>query len=118
MAVAGGAGEPGRRQAAAPPPPAATHAAAASPTLDLVAARLDAVDPSGASVTVRGQRVTLHPSALRVLDARGQAVGVRQLRAGQQVRLALEPLPEGMASPASAAAAATARRIVLIFIDA
>ena len=45
MAVAGGAGEPGRRQAAATPPPAATHAAAASPTLDLVAARLDASQP-------------------------------------------------------------------------
>lgn len=117
VAGPGGINDPGRR-----PVTAATVATpapgAVAPTLDLVAARLDAVDLSAGTVTVRGQRVPLHPSDLRVFDGGGRALGPSQLRAGQSVRLALEPLPTGMASPASAAAAAAGRRIVLIYIDA
>lgn len=109
MAVAGpgGTADQGRRLVAAEPAPGAVAA-----TLDLVSARLDAVDLAAGQVTVRGQRVPLHAEQLRVLDRRGQNLGPRGLRAGQAVRLALEP-----AVAAQAGNPAPARRIVLIYID-
>lgn len=111
MAVAGpgGTAEQGRRLVLAEP-----AAAANASTLDLVSARLEAVDQAAGTVTVRGQHVPLHPGLLRVLGSRGEVLAVRNLRAGQAVRLALEPL-----APAAAASAAPApvRRVVLIYID-
>jgi hypothetical protein len=93
-----------------------------TPALDLVAARIDAVDATATSITVRGRPVPLHPTLLRVLGPGGKPLGgPRLLRAGMQVRFALEPEP---AAPASAATARTgaaaeqpARRIVLIYVD-
>lgn len=111
VAGPGGTAEQGRRLV-----PDAPAAAAPATSLDLFAARLDAVDPAGGTVTVRGQRVPLHPSQLRVLGQGGQVLGPRSLRAGQAVRLALEPLAPP-APAASAATAAPARRVVLIYID-
>ena len=111
MAVAGpgGTAEQGRRLVLAEP-----AAAANAPTFDLVAARLEAVDQAAGTVTVRGQRVPLHASVLRVLGSRGEVLAVQHLRAGQAVRLALEPV-----APTAAASAAPApvRRVVLIYID-
>jgi hypothetical protein len=121
ITVPGPAGnaEQGRRQVPDAPAPAA-----AVPALDLFAARLDAVDLAGGMVTVRGQRVPLHPTLLRVLGKGGEVLGPRSLRAGQAARLALEPqepataaIAATAATGASAAKAAPARRIVLIYID-
>lgn len=119
VAGPGGTADQGRRLVVTTP-----ARGAAQPSLDLLPARLEAVDPAGLSVVVRGQKVPLHAERLRVLGAGGQVLGVRALRAGQSVRLALEPtLPAGAATGASAAsataaaAAAPARRIVLIYID-
>jgi hypothetical protein len=115
IAVAGPAGkaEQGRRPVLDGPVPAA-----AAPSLDLFAGRLDAVDLVGGTVTVRGQRVLLHPTQLRVLGQGGQVLGPRSLRAGQAARLALEPQePATAATAASAATTAPARRVVLIYID-
>ncbi len=123
MAVAGpgGTAEQGRRLVLEAP-----AAGAVAPTLDLVAARLEAVDLAAGTVTVRGQRLPLHAAQLRVLGNGGQLLGPRSLRAGQAVRLALEPaapaVPAVAASAPVAAApgaipAAPARRIVLIYID-
>jgi hypothetical protein len=110
VAGPGGTAEQGRRLVVAEP-----VRGAVAPTLDLVSARLEAVDLAAGTVTVRGQRVPLHAEQLRVLGSGGQNLGPRGLRAGQDVRLALEP-----AAPAAAASAgspAPARRIVLIYID-
>jgi hypothetical protein len=107
----GGTAEQGRRLVL-DTPPAST---ASGSTLDLVSARLDAVDLAAGFVTVRGQRVPLHATALRVLGRGGQVLGPRGLRAGQAVRLAFDPAPQ--ASAAAASAPAPARRIVLIYID-
>lgn len=111
MAVAGpgGTAEQGRRLVLAEP-----AAPANAPALDLVSARLEAVDQAGGTVTVRGQRVPLHASMLRVLGSRGEVLSLRNLRAGQAVRLALEPV-----APTAAASAAPApvRRAILIYID-
>ena len=119
VAGPGGTAEQGRRLVVAAP-----AKGAAQPSLDLMAARLEAVDPAALTVTVRGQRVPLHPERLRVLGAGGQVLGVRALRAGQTVRLALEPMQPTAAAPAAKASAtgaakadASARRIVLIYID-
>lgn len=111
MAVAGpgGTAEQGRRQVLAEP-----TSTAKAPTLDLVSARLEAVDQAAGTVTVRGQRVPLHASALRVLGSRGETLAPHNLRAGQAVRLALEPVAP---TPAASAAPAPARRVVLIYID-
>jgi hypothetical protein len=112
-ALAGPAGvaEQGRRLV-----PEAPAAAVTTPSLDLFAARLDAVDLARGIVAVRGQRVPLHPTQLRVLGQGGQMLDARSLRSGQAVRLALEP--QAAAAPAaSAATAAPARRVVLIYID-
>lgn len=120
MAVAGpgGTAEQGRRLV--PAEPATT---ANAPTLDLVSARLEAVDLAAGTVTLGGQRVALHASALRVLGSRGEVLGRQNLRAGQAVRLALEPAAPTSAAtatpatPAAPAGPAPARRIVLIYID-
>jgi hypothetical protein len=122
VAGPGGTAEQGRRLVPATPAAGATAA-----TLDLVAARIEAVDLAAGSITLRGQSVPLHASQLRVLGAGGQPLGPRSLRAGQAVRLALEPVAEpalaatataGVASaPTTAPAAPSARRIVLIYID-
>ncbi len=125
VAGPGGTAEQGRRLVLAAPAVGAT-----APTLDLVSARLEAVELGAGTVTVRGQLVPLHAAQLRVLGPGGQLLGPRSLRAGQAVRLALEPdaplLPAADASaPTSATSAVTpaassaapARRIVLIYID-
>lgn len=113
VAGPGGTAEQGRRLVLAEPAPGAT-----APTLDLLSARLEAVDLTAGTVTVRGQRVPLHAAQLRVLGAGGQNLGPGSLRAGQAVRLALEPLlPAAPAAAASAGGPAPARRIVLIYID-
>jgi len=120
VAGPGGTAEQGRRLVVASPAPGATAA-----TLDLVSARLEAVDLGANTITLRGQRVPLHATQLRVLGAAGQTLGPRSLRAGQAVRLALEPAApppaESASANSSAATGATtsapARRIVLIYID-
>lgn len=122
MAVSGpgGTAEQGRRLVVAAPAPGASQ-----PALDLVAARLEAVDLAAGTVTLRGKPVPLHPQALRVLGNGGQVLGMRSLRAGQQVRLALEPAAPPSTPPAaasgppgvSAAGKPAERRIVLIYID-
>lgn len=100
----GGTAEQGRRMVMPTPAPAASV-----PALDLVAARLDAVDSAGGRVVIRGQSVPLHPQALRVIGPGGQVMaGAGSLAAGQSVRFALEPSQTGTARE---------RRIVLIFID-
>ena len=115
----GGTAEQGRRLVVATPTAGATAA-----TLDLVAGRIDAVNLAAGSITVRGLRLPLHAEQLRVLGPGGQALGPRSLRAGQQVRLALEPVPGQAAEAAPTTAPTTAptvpqaRRIVLIYIDA
>ncbi|MDH4392320.1 MAG: hypothetical protein QE285_12985, partial [Aquabacterium sp.] len=99
---------------------AAPAAGAGAAMLDLVSARLEAVDLAAGTVTVRGQQVPLHAGQLRVLGSRGEVLAARSLRAGQQVRLALEPAapPAAASAPVAAAPApAPARRIVLIYID-
>ncbi len=120
LAVAGpanaaGAVEPGRGAGKTPPPTAAVAA-----TLDLLPARITAVDLAAGTITVRGQTVPLHAQQLRVLGPGGQVLGARALRAGQAVRLALEPAA-GAASAAAQAStqntAQPARRVVLIYID-
>ena len=114
MAVAGpgGTAEQGRRLVLAEP-----AAPANAPTLDLVSARLEAVDLVAGTVTVRGQRVPLHASELRVLGGRGEVLALRHLRAGQAVRLALEPVAPAAAAAVASAAPAPVRRVVLIYID-
>lgn len=103
VAGPGGSAEQGRRMVLEAPAPAG---AASTPALDLVAARLDAVDSAGGRVVIQGRSVALHPQTLRVIGASGQTLaGAASLSAGQQVRFALEP------------GTAANRRIVLIFID-
>ncbi len=106
-------------------PSAAAHGADA-PTLDLVSARIDAVDAGARAITVRGKPLPLHPTRLRVVGPGGQALsGARALRPGMQVRFALEPeAPAGRATTAGASqttagadAAPATRPIVLIYID-
>lgn len=102
VAGPGGSAEQGRRIVL----PSPAEPAASTPALDLVAARLDAVNVAAGRVVVNGRSVTLHPSALRVIGPGGQALGgAAALSAGQQVRFALEP------------GTAAERRIVLVFID-
>lgn len=100
---------PGITQAApaARLPSAPVSSAALPPTLDLLAARLEDVDVVGLRVRLQGRWVGLHPTALRVADARG-ARTLGSLRAGQPVRLALEPPSPGGAD----------RRIVLVIVEA
>ena len=109
VAGPGGTAEPSRRVVVDAPAPGANLV-----TLDLVRARIDAVDLAGGTLTLQGQKVPLHAQQLRVLGPSGQVLGPHGLRAGQTIRLALDPQ-----SPASAASAAAAlpRRIVLIYID-
>lgn len=103
VAGPGGTAEQGRRVVFAPP---AAAAAASAPALDLMSARLEAVDAAAGRVVLQGRTVTLHPQALRVIGPGGQALaGASALAPGQQLRFALEP------------GAAANRRIVLIFID-
>lgn len=103
VAGPGGSAEQGRRVVFAAP---AVAAAASTPALDLMAARLEAVDAAAGRVVLQGRAVTLHPQSLRVVGPGGQALsGASALAAGQQVRFALEP------------GTAVNRRIVLIFID-
>lgn len=99
----GGTAEQGRRTVSAPLPPAGV---AAAPALDLVAARLEAVDSAAGRVVVHGKSVALDSAGLRVIGPAGQRLaGASALAAGQQIRFALEP------------GTAPARRIVLIYID-
>ncbi len=112
VAGPGGTAEQGRRLVQAAP-----VAGADAPTLDLVAARIEAVDAEGRSITVAGRPVPLHPQQLRVLGtAGGAATGPHALQPGMQVRFALEPLLRGGAGSAQATSAPV-RRIVLIMID-
>lgn len=91
-----------------PAVPAGPAAAAPLPaSLDLVTARLEDVDAAGRRVRLQGRWVPLHPTALRIADAIGPRT-VHGLRAGQTVRLALEPAPPTAAD----------RRIVLILVEA
>lgn len=107
LAGPGGTAEQGRRMVL--PTPGTPPPAAAAPALDLVSARLDAVDSAAGRVVIRGQSVPLHPQALRVIGPGGQVLaGAGSLAAGQSVRFALEPSQPGTARE---------RRIVLIFID-
>ncbi|MDT7834247.1 hypothetical protein [Aquabacterium sp. OR-4] len=97
----GGTLEQGRRTVLSAPAPAA-----ASATLELVGARLDALNLATGRVVVNGRSATLHPTALRVFGPAGQPMsGASALAAGQTLRFALEP------------GTAPERRIVLIFID-
>ena len=137
-AAAGGKFDPGR-----PTVPSTRPApGAAQPSLDLLPARLEAVNLAARTVTIRGQRVPLHAERLRVFGAGGRLLDPAALRPGQAVRLALEPEapvaaqakpnanPNANANAnanakvsANARAAAgakvtpPARRIVLIYID-
>ena len=106
--------------------PAAAAAGADAPTLDLVNARIDAMDAQAGTITVRGKLLPLHPTHLRVVGPGGQALsGARALRPGMQVRFALEPeahagraaTPHGPQPAAGADAVPAARPIVLIYID-
>ena len=118
IAGPGGTAEQGRRQVAFTATPAASLGA---PMLELVSARIDAVDADGRSITVRGKPVPLHGQQLRVLAPGGGALpGARSLRAGMQVRFGLEPEARPVtqtASPVAAAAPPAERRIVLIYVD-
>lgn len=116
----GGTAEQGRRLVVAAP----TNGAVAA-TLDLVSARLDGVDATAGTLNLRGQAVPVHTERLRVQGPRGQDLGgLRALRAGMQVRFALEPLAANTgaglspAAAASAAAGAPARRVVLVQVEA
>jgi hypothetical protein len=130
----GGAGIAAQGRGGVSSTPAAAGASQNTP--ELLPARLDAVDLTKRTVTVRGQLVPLHPDHLKVLGRGGQTLGPAALRAGQTVRLALEPevttnLPAnangkahanananaGSAAATKGAASASARRIVLIYID-
>jgi hypothetical protein len=106
--------------------PSAPAAGADAPALDLINARIDAVDAEARAITVRGKPLPLHPTRLRVVGPGGQTLsGARVLRPGMQVRFALEPEPRagrvaaaGAADPAGGAdALPAARPIVLIYID-
>ena len=114
----GAKADPGQRQVTALP-----TGGAVSATLDLVKASIDSVDVAAGTITLRGQAVPVHPERLRVLGPSGQNLGgLRALRAGMQVRLALEPVAaSGSAlSPAAAAAAAASappRRVVLVQVE-
>jgi len=116
-----GSGPPVRRYVPSAPAPGAD-----APTLELVNARIDAVDAEAQAITVRGKPVPLHPTRLRVVGPGGQALsGARALRPGMQVRFALEPelrvgraAAAGAPQPAAGADARPATRpIVLIYID-
>lgn len=109
MRVAGPAGAPTpvtHAAVAAPTPGAAAHA----PTLDLAAGVVQAVDLKKGDLRLAGRVVGLRPSGLRVIGADGHAEsGAGALRPGMHIRFALEP--------ATAAASAEPRRIVLIYIE-
>lgn len=99
----GGTAEQGRRTVSAAP---AVADAASAPSLDLVSARLDAVDAAAGRVVVNSKSVALDRDRLRVIGTAGQRLaGASALAAGQQIRFALEP------------GTAPVRRIVLIYID-
>ena len=113
VAGPGGSAEQGRRQVLAAPVAGAEQPAAA-----LLAGRIEAVDSAGRWLQVQGQPLALHPTALRVLGPQGPlARGVADLRPGQAIRFALEPVPVSV-SPAQALAAAGRQRIVLILLEA
>ena len=122
VAGPGGTAQQGRRLVQAEP---AVGAAAA--TLDLIVARIEAIDAKTNTVTVGGKPVPLHPTQLRVVGPGGSALaGVSALRPGMRVRFALEPeargagLPAVIVTPASphASPAEASRPIVLVYIDA
>ena len=130
-AVAGGAvASPGHSAGSGTPVrhyvPSAPAPGAEAPTLELVNARIDAIDVEARVITVRGKPLSLHPTRLQVVGPGGQALsGARALRPGMQVRFALEP--EGRADRAAgvgssqasaiADAAPANRPIVLIYLD-
>jgi hypothetical protein len=136
LALAAGAGnawaiaapESGATVAAPGPAAAAARPAASSPTesaLSLVPGRIESVDTAAGTIVLHGgMPVPLHPTQLRVLGPRGQPLaGVRALRAGMAVRVALEPEPAVKAAAvpglrASAPSAPPPRRIVLIYVEA
>lgn len=133
MAVAGnsGAGNSGNSGASALRyVPSAPAPGADAPTLELISARIDAVDGQAWTITVRGKLLPLHTGRLRVVGMGGQALsGIRALRPGMQVRFALEPEPHaGRAASAAAPypaanvasntdVAPAVRAVVLIYID-
>jgi hypothetical protein len=133
VAVAGnsGAGNSGNSGASALRyVPSAPAPGADAPTLELISARIDAVDGQAWTITVRGKLLPLHPGRLRVVGMGGQALsGIRALRPGMQVRFALEPEPHAgraasAAAPYPAANVASStdtapavRAVVLIYID-
>ena len=124
-AVAGptGTAQQGRRLVQATPTVGADAA-----TLDLIEARIEAVDAKANSVTVGGKPVPLHPTQLQVVGPGGLALaGAPALRPGMRVRFALEPAARGAAAPGAvvsslvgprANAAPPPRPIVLVYIDA
>ena len=124
VAGPGGSAEQGRRQVIAAPTVGADQ-----PALALLAGRVEAVDSAGHWLQLQGQRVPLHPTALRLLDANGAtaAAGLRALRPGQAIRFALEAEPApppsagasapGLAGMAGPPVAPLLRRIVLIYLE-
>ena len=116
-----GSGTPARHYVPSAPAPGAE-----APTLELVNARIDAIDVEARVITVRGKPLSLHPTRLQVVGPGGQALsGARALRPGMQVRFALEPevradraaVAGSSQASASADAVPANRPIVLIYID-
>ena len=122
VAGPGGTAHQGRRLVQAEPTVGADAA-----TLDLIEARIEAIDAKANTVTVGGKPVPLHPTRLRVVGPGGGALaGVSALRPGMRVRFALEPEARGAALPAAISTSAgpranpagAPRSIVLVYLDA
>jgi hypothetical protein len=121
VAGPGGTADQGRRLVYAAP-----VAGAETQVPTLVSARIEAVDLKAGTITLHGKAVPLHPGALRILGPGGHSMGgPASLRAGMQVRIALEAEPRAAAASDRTAsstqpqtrAAPAERRIVLIYVD-
>lgn len=97
--VAGGRGAAGPPRNVAPAPPAA------SPSVELIAGTIAAVDRAKRTMTVSGTQLGWHPTSLRVFSAGGSRLSAHELRPGLRIRFALEP------------GTGTARRVVLIYVE-
>ena len=122
VAGPGGTAQQGRRLVQAEPAVGADAA-----TLDLIEARIEAIDAKANTVMVGGKPVPLHPTQLRVVGPGGLALaGVSALRPGMRVRFALEPEARGAALPVAIGTSAgpranptvAPRPIVFVYIDA
>jgi len=100
--AAGVVGQSGVRSGALPAVPAM---ASATPTVELIAGRVGAVDASRGTLTVSGQRLALHPSRLRVFGPGGGRATAAQIRPGMRILFALE------------AGTAGERKVVLVYLD-